>query len=38
MIRLREEGGVIATSPDRIMYWIYRAVSGVCAAEVRTRA
>ena len=38
MIRLREEGGVTATSPDRIIYWIYRAVSGVCTAEVRTRA
>jgi len=38
MIRLREEGGVTATSPDRTIYGMYRAVSGVCAAEVWTRA
>lgn len=35
MIRLRKEGGDRAPRKRR---WMYRAVSGVCAAQVRTRA
>lgn len=35
MVRLRKEGRDRA---PRKRHWIYRAVSGVCAAQVRTRA